>query len=106
VAIIDHGRIVATGTPQELMARSTAVQSVSIATAQPIGRGELERLPGVQDVTQDGTRAQFTTTNVTRTIAGLMQSLEATRIELVELHVRKASLEDVFIELTGAALRD
>ena len=37
---------------------------------------------------------------------GLLKLLEARRLELTELHVRKASLEDVFIELTGSALRD
>jgi hypothetical protein len=36
----------------------------------------------------------------------LLKLLDAQRLELTELHVRKASLEDVFIELTGSALRD
>jgi ABC-2 type transport system ATP-binding protein len=106
VAIIDHGRIIATGTPHELMARSMAAQSVSIATVQPIDPAQLAALSGVQDLTIDGTRARFKTPNVTRTIPELLRLLEAQAIELAELHVRKASLEDVFIELTGERLRD
>jgi ABC-2 type transport system ATP-binding protein len=107
VAIVDHGRIVAMGTPQELMAGSRAVQSVSVVTTQPIERARLERLPGVQELTyDDGVRAQFRTTTVGPTVAELMRLLDGSGNELVELLVRKASLEDVFIELTGTSLRD
>jgi ABC-2 type transport system ATP-binding protein len=107
VAIVDHGRIVAMDTPQELMAGSRAAQSVSVVTTQPIERARLERLPGVQELTyDDGVRAQFRTTTVGPTVAELMRLLDGSGNELVELLVRKASLEDVFIELTGTSLRD
>jgi ABC-2 type transport system ATP-binding protein len=106
VAIIDHGRIVALGTPHELMARSKASQSVSLVTARPIDGLRLDTIPGVMDVIVDGARARFNTTDINRTMPDLLKLLDAQRLELTELHVRKASLEDVFIELTGSALRD
>jgi ABC-2 type transport system ATP-binding protein len=106
VAIIDHGRIVALGTPHDLMARSKASQSVSLVTAQPIDGLKIEGVPGVMDVVVEGARARFKTTDINRTMPGLLKLLETRRLELTELHVRKASLEDVFIELTGSALRD
>ena len=106
VAIIDHGVIVATGTPQELMARSNAAPSVSLATAQPVDGSALAALPGVRDVTSDGTKARFKTADAGLTIPELLKLLDARRVELAELHVRKASLEDVFLELTGTSLRD
>ena len=106
VAVIDHGRIIATGSPQELMARSTAAQSVSFVTDRPLDRNRLAALRGVQDLICEGTKVRFKTDSVSRTVAELMTLLDAERIELGELHVRKASLEDVFLELTGTNLRD
>jgi ABC-2 type transport system ATP-binding protein len=106
IAIIDQGRIIATGAPHELVARSTATQSVSLVTAEPLDHALLSRLPGVQELACDGARARFRTTNVGRSVAELMKLLEAQRADLVELQVRKATLEDVFIDLTGTSLRD
>jgi ABC-2 type transport system ATP-binding protein len=106
VAIIDHGRIVALGTPHDLMAASKAAQSVSLVTAQPIDGLRLDAVPGVEDLVVEGSRARFKTTDLNRTVPDLLKLLDAKRLELTELHVRKASLEDVFIELTGSALRD
>ena len=106
VAIIDHGEIVASGTPQELMTRSRSLQSVSLVAARPIDREQLAAIAGVQDVTHDGARASLKTTDVNRTLGELARLLETNQVELAELHVRKASLEDVFIELTGSSLRD
>jgi ABC-2 type transport system ATP-binding protein len=106
VAIIDHGQIITIGTPQELMARSQAAQAVTLVTSSPLAPEDLARLPHIAEVACDGARARFKTTAVNRTVAALMELLEARHIELGELHVRKASLEDVFVELTGSALRD
>ena len=106
IAIIDQGRIIATGAPHELVARSTATQSVSLVTAEPLDPAVLASLPGVQELSCDGARARFRTTSVGRSVAELMKLLEAQRADLVELQVRKATLEDVFIDLTGTSLRD
>ena len=106
VAIIDRGEIIAMGTPQELMTGSKSVQSVSLVAARPLEREQLAAIPGVHDVIQDGARASLKTTDVNRTLGELARLLERNRVEIAELHVRKASLEDVVIELTGSSLRD
>ena len=106
VAIIDHGRIVALGTPHDLMARSKASQSVSLVAGQPIDGLRIDAIPGVVDAVIEGARARFKTTDLNRTMPDLLKLLASRQLELTELHVRKASLEDVFIELTGTALRD
>ena len=106
IAIIDHGRIIATGAPRELIARSTATPSVSLGTAQPVDPALLAGLPDVQDLICDGSQARFRTAHVNVTLVELMKRLEAQRIDVAELHVQKATLEDVFIELTGSSLRD
>jgi ABC-2 type transport system ATP-binding protein len=101
IAIIDRGRIVATGTPRELVARSSAAPSVYLATVQTLEREWLERVPGVEGLSCEGTSARFRSPSVRVTVAEVMKQLEARGIEVAELHVSRATLEDVFLELTG-----
>ncbi|MEP6592338.1 MAG: ABC transporter ATP-binding protein [Acidobacteriota bacterium] len=102
IAVIDRGRIIATGTPHELIARSSAMQSVSIATAPPLTPADLSQLDGAEDIDVEGARLRFRTTTVGPTLAGLLRLVEARGVEIAELQVRKATLEDVFLELTGS----
>jgi ABC-2 type transport system ATP-binding protein len=100
VAIIDRGQVIALGAPRELMARSTATQSVVVVTAAPLDPAELRGLPGVLDVQQTDRETRLTSSRVTETVSALMQLLGSRRVELVDLRVQRASLEDVFLELT------
>ena len=106
VAIIDHGRIVAAGTPRELMARSKSAQTISLATSQPFDRSLLQSLSGIGEIKEDGHRVKFTTPDANQTLGELVTLLGANGVEIAELHVEKATLEDVFLELTGTASRD
>jgi ABC-2 type transport system ATP-binding protein len=106
IAIIDQGRIIATGAPHDLVARSAATQSVSLVTAGPVDPALLSALPGVEELTCDGVRARFRTSNAGASVAELMKLLDRQHAGLIELQVRKATLEDVFIGLTGTSLRD
>ena len=103
VAIIDRGRIVATGAPHELIAQSRARQTVTLTTATPLARELLTALPGVSEVTGEAGELRFQTDNATATLAALTRLLGEQRVELQELHVRKASLEEVFLALTREA---
>ncbi len=100
IAIIDRGRIAATGTPRELVARSRAATSVRLATVQKIDREWLEKIPGVEGLSIDDTCASFHSTRVHAAVAEIMNQLGARDIEIAELHISKATLEDVFLELT------
>ena len=102
IAIIDRGRIVATGTPRELVARSSAAPSVFLATVQPLERGWLEKIPGVEGLSCEDTSARFRSPSVRVTVAEVMKELERRGVEIAELHVSKATLEDVFLELTAS----
>jgi ABC-2 type transport system ATP-binding protein len=101
IAVIDHGQIIATGAPQALVAQSTAMQSVSLTTVPALDPADLSRVPGVQDLVCDAHRARFKTTAVSRTIAALMALVDERGVAISDLQVRKATLEDVFLELTG-----
>ena len=103
IAIIDRGRIVATGAPADLMARSSALTLVSLTTAAPIDPAVLEGLAGARDIAIDACRLRFHTATPSATVAALMTRLEERGLPLIELHAQKTSLEDLFIELTGSA---
>ena len=100
IAIIDHGRVIATGAPHELIARSSTSQSVTLVTIPAVGAERLSRVPGVTELRCDGATARFRTERPTETLAALAALLAEHRVELVELQVKKASLEDVFVGLT------
>ena len=103
VAIIDHGRIVATGTPRDLIAQSKSLQSVTLTTSRPIAPEKLAALPGVRDVATEagaGTTVRFLTANATATLADLTRLIAEAGVEIFDLHVRRGSLEDVFLGLT------
>ena len=83
-----------------LIARSQALQSVTLVTTAPVDREALASLPAVRDVEIAGAETRFHTTDAGRTLAALTALLQAQQMEIVELQVRKATLEDVFLELT------
>lgn len=104
IAIIDHGRIIALGTNEELV--HNAFASRSQVTARFAGNSPgiaawVERRGGnlVEGV------AQFTIANSTE-IAGLLQDAEKDGLELADVSLRRPNLESVFLHLTGRELRD
>lgn len=101
IAIIDRGRIVATGAPHELMAQAGGLQTLTLVTVPPLGESTLAKLPAVTAVDTSGAAALVRSQDITATLAGLAALLREQRVELVDLQVRKASLEDVFLKLTN-----
>ena len=100
IAIINRGEIVATGTPRDLIAQSSGRQGVRLVTARPLARATVATLPGAEEVQVDGALTTLQTARANETVVALAQLLAAQKNELLELHVRKASLEDVFLGLT------
>ncbi len=106
VAIMDHGRIIALDTPRRLVRSLVSDSTIECAFETPVPREGLLTLPGVQDArSEDGTDLLFTN-DVSSTLAGLMRWAEAQGQRVQSLHVRSATLEDVFIALTGRRLRE
>jgi ABC-2 type transport system ATP-binding protein len=101
IAIIDRGRIVASGTPRDLIARSARLQQVSLIASAPLPDAIAASIPGATQVVTAGTELRFQCEDGTRALAALTSALAAHGLDVVELHVRKASLEDVFLELTA-----
>jgi ABC-2 type transport system ATP-binding protein len=104
IAILDHGRCVATGTPRELVARARRRQVVTLVTARPPDPARLARLADGAGVTLVGNAARWETADAAATLAGIAALLAAEPLGLIELQVGPASLESVFLQLTAAQI--
>lgn len=110
VAIMDHGRVIALGTPRDLIASLGAEHVVEFALTEgaPVDglTAELEALTGVKAVRPVAGRVALTVTQVHLVVPALMALLERRGLALTLLTTHHASLEDVFVALTGRHLRD
>ena len=106
LAIMDHGRILDTGTVEELIGRRFKERSVRFARNGAPPQAELAALAGVSRVVEEDDEIVLFTKDVPATVAALLDVSSRTGTELAGLMIRRASLEDVFLELTGRALRD
>jgi ABC-2 type transport system ATP-binding protein len=108
VAVVDHGRIIALGTPRQLIASLGAEHVVEFALEDGSvpADDELLRLPGVEQVARENGRTHLTVSRVHQAVPALMRLLGERGASLSELTTHHATLEDVFLNLTGRHLRD
>jgi ABC-2 type transport system ATP-binding protein len=110
LAIIDHGQIIAEGTPLELIERLTGHHVVEFAVSgngTAAAENAWRTLPGVQSVRheEDGVMA-LQVNEPHETIPALLAAVQQRGMKLDHLTTRQASLEDVFVKLTGRHLRE
>ncbi len=109
VAIVDRGKLIALGTPAELVAALGAEHVVEFALHQgdvmPT-EAALKMLPGVRDVRREGERMALSVSHMHETVPALLAALDGRRDRLSLLNTHSATLEDVFVSLTGRHLRD
>jgi ABC-2 type transport system ATP-binding protein len=110
VAILDHGKVIALGTPRELVASLGAEHVVEVTVDggadSALTAGVLAALPSVEGVAREGARWRLTVREVHRAVPALFAALAERGTPPTELTTHHASLEDVFMALTGRRLRD
>jgi ABC-2 type transport system ATP-binding protein len=106
IAIMDHGHILEHGTVDELISRRFTERAIRFDHLEGVQPSDLEGLPGVTSVKEDGGEVLVYTRDVGPTIGALLAMTEARGLEPKNLAIRRATLEDVFLDLTGRALRD
>jgi ABC-2 type transport system ATP-binding protein len=106
VAIVDHGRVIALGTPRELKQRAAGTTRIELRLARPEPESALSQLEAVSECHASDGSYTVRSTHVAQTIVSLVKYLEAQGNELSSLEIVSPSLEDVFLELTGRRLRD
>ena len=109
ILVIDHGSIVAEGTPEELKQRVSG-DAVVLTATRPDDVGRLVAiagaLPGAGSPTVEGTVVEVRVPAGRTLLAGLLRSLDADGIDLAGVELRRPTLDDVFLTLTGRSLRD
>ena len=108
VAIVDHGRLIARGTPRELVASLGAEHVVEFALAEGdiLDVESLRRLNGVLEARRENGTYLLQAAHVHLAIPALLEALRERGASLTELRTHTATLEDVFVALTGRHLRD
>jgi len=108
ISIIDHGQAIASGTPAQLIEELGGHQMVEFdATDNDPGANEVWRsLPGVEAVHEEDGCVILSVRETHETIPSLLAALQKRGARLLRLTTRQASLEDVFVHLTGRHLRE
>lgn len=108
VAVIDKGQVIALGTPAELIARlgGQHVIDFSLADGQAPPVEEFNHVHSVSAVRIDGGRYSLTVGEPHLALPALLRNLHESQLDLATLTTRHATLEDVFVNLTGRHLRD
>jgi len=106
VAIMDHGRIIALGTPAELIAGLHAPHIIEFSSEPAVDDELLSSVPGTGERRQRDGRWQLAAANLAQAVPALLSTLDDAGARLVSLSTHRATLEDVFLSLTGRELRD
>ena len=105
VAIMDHGRVIDIGTPAELVRRYCPERSVTVATDDAGAPERFRAIPQIDSVTIDG-RLVTITGRGDDLVTQVIRCLAEHRMQVIDFRTTAPTLEDVFLRLTGHAIRD
>jgi ABC-2 type transport system ATP-binding protein len=104
VAIVDKGKVIALGTPQELIASLGGQQVVELATERPLAAEEMGGLPSVRGARRSADGIALTVEQLHVALPAILAHAESSGLTRLSTH--HATLEDVFVHLTGRHLRE
>jgi len=106
VAIVDHGKRIALGTPQELIAKLEATNIIEFASEPALEEGDFAKIGGFHGATRRGEKWQLRVDSLAVAVPQLITAVDARGGSLETLSTHAATLEDLFVALTGRELRD
>jgi ABC-2 type transport system ATP-binding protein len=112
VGVVDHGKMIALGTPKELIDSLGGSQIVEITVGDDVEErlaalaDVLRAAPGVQNARAQVGRVMLTVTELHVALPSVLEELRGRNLDLTNLSTHHATLEDVFVTLTGRALRE
>jgi len=106
VAVMDHGRVIALGSPSELISMHISESSISFTLTPPLDESVLDGIPGAVEVSSRNGEYLLTTTNAKESLIGIFKVAYENGSVPEEVQMKKATLEDVFLKLTGRSLRE
>jgi ABC-2 type transport system ATP-binding protein len=105
VVFLDAGRVVATGTPAQLVAASGATSSVLLRTARPLPPGWLNGMHGARVLSDDGAETVIAVAGAAA-VAAVLMAATRTEVDVLEFTLQRPNLADAFFKVTGRAVRD
>lgn len=107
VLVIDHGKIIAEGVPEELKRRiSGDVVTLSVSGDPALAQAILGDHPGVREIAVDGRAIRMTVEHGEEALPGMLRALDGDGISMESIQLARPTLDDVFLTLTGRSLRD
>ena len=106
VAVMDHGHIIAVDAPEGLVRAHFAEDAIEFTQRNGMASDEIERLPAVVNASVQADRVSMFSDDVPTSMAALLQLGQERGEPIQNLRLRRATLEDVFLKLTGRTLRD
>ena len=106
IAIVDHGHLIALGTPKELIAKLEAPNIIEFTSDPPLPPEAILALPACHGCSPHGNAWQLRVDSLAEAVPQLIDLVEKQGAKLVSLSTHAATLEDLFVSLTGRELRD
>ncbi len=106
VAIVDHGHLIALGTPEDLIAKLEAPNIIEFTSEPPLPPDTIRNLPGCHGCSPHGNAWLLRVDSLAEAVPQLIATVEKAGAKLVSLTTHAATLEDLFVSLTGRELRD
>ena len=107
ILVIDYGKIVAEGSPDELKRRiSGDVITLSVSGGPDTAKGVLAAHDGVRDVTVSWRSLRLTVDHGEEALPGMLRELDAAGLALKSIQLARPTLDDVFLTVTGRSLRE
>ncbi|MDP9121582.1 MAG: ABC transporter ATP-binding protein [Acidobacteriota bacterium] len=106
VAIVDHGRVIALGTPAELIGSLSGANVVEFVSDPELPQEVVAGIAGVAETRRRGNAWSLGVTSLAESVPALLVTVESAGARLLHLSTHRATLEDLFVSLTGRALRE
>jgi ABC-2 type transport system ATP-binding protein len=106
IAIVDHGHLIALGTPAELIARLEAPHIIEFTSEPALPADAWRQIPGCHGMTPKDGRSMLRVDSLADAVPKLLAAIDSHGAKLVTLSTHAATLEDLFVSLTGRELRD
>jgi ABC-2 type transport system ATP-binding protein len=106
VAVVDQGKVVALGSPRELIASLGGAEVIELTSDPALDPAALSALPGVRAARREADGVALTVDEIHVSLPALLSHAAAAGARVARLSTRHATLEDVFVKITGRHLRD
>ncbi len=106
VAVMDHGKIIALGTPRQLINEYVSDSIITFQLDPPLGEENIEGLHGVNSVQADDGEYRVTTPVPQQTLMAIVAMAHEQGVRADDINMKRATLEDVFLKITGRRIRE